>query len=113
MSDKKDFKNLYNSMSRRDLLKTAGTVSAAGMMGLLLPKISKGETTSLVPAGKSSKPNIVFILSDNCNADFMGFMGHPFIKTPTLDKLAQEGVVFDSAFCTTGLCSPSRGTPAP
>lgn len=94
-------------MSRRDLLKTAGAMSAAGMMGLMLPKFSRGETTSPAPKGK---PNIVFILSDNCNADFMGFMGHPFIKTPTLDKLAQEGVVFDSAFCTTGLCSPSRAS---
>jgi N-acetylglucosamine-6-sulfatase len=42
--------------------------------------------------------------------DCAGFKGHPFIKTPGIDRLAAEGVVFDNAFNTTSLCSPSRAS---
>lgn len=96
-------------MTRRELLKTIGTTSAAGLMGLSLPGISRAYPSSTSP-NTVKRPNIVFILSDNCRSDFMGFMGHPFIQTPTLDKLASEGVVFENAFCTTSLCSPSRAS---
>ncbi len=57
---------------------------------------------------KDKKPNIVLILSDDHRWNQMGFMGHPWIQTPNLDRLAGEGVVFKNAFCTTSLCSPSR-----
>jgi N-acetylglucosamine-6-sulfatase len=59
--------------------------------------------------GAQKRPNIVFILSDDHRADAMGNMGHPFIKTPHLDRLAKEGVKFTSNFATIPLCSPSRG----
>jgi N-acetylglucosamine-6-sulfatase len=52
------------------------------------------------------KPNIIFILSDDHRWDAMGNMGHPFLQTPSLDRLAQEGIRFNNAFVTT-LCSPS------
>ena len=55
------------------------------------------------------RPNIVFILSDDHRADTMGNMGHPFIKTHNLDRLAKEGVKFSNTFAVTPLCSPSRG----
>ncbi len=55
-------------------------------------------------------PNIVFILSDNHRFDFMGCAGHPFVRTPNLDRLAREGVRFSNAFVTTSLCSPSRAS---
>ena len=56
------------------------------------------------------KPNIVFILSDNQRWDFMGCAGHPFVKTPGMDRLAEEGVLFSNAFVTTAICSPSRAS---
>jgi len=56
------------------------------------------------------RPNIVFILGDNHNADTMGNAGHPFIKTPGMDRLAKEGVRFENTFNTTSLCSPSRAS---
>ncbi len=59
--------------------------------------------------GYEKRPNIVVILSDDHRADTMSNMGHPFIKTPHLDRLAKEGVKFTNAFATTPLCSPSRG----
>jgi N-acetylglucosamine-6-sulfatase len=60
--------------------------------------------------GANGRPNILFILSDNFRWDCMGFMGHPFIKTPGLDRLAAEGIVFENTFNTTSLCSPSRAS---
>lgn len=56
------------------------------------------------------KPNIVFVLSDDHRWDAMGAMGHPFLKTPNMDRLAAEGILFENAFVTTSLCSPSRAS---
>lgn len=55
-------------------------------------------------------PNIIFILTDDHRWDAMSVMGHPVIKTPHLDRLADEGVLFENAFVTTSLCSPSRAS---
>jgi N-acetylglucosamine-6-sulfatase len=66
-----------------------------------------------VPARtQSSKPrNVIFILSDDHRYDALGFMkAQPWLQTPQLDRLAQEGVHFKNAFVTTALCSPSRAS---
>jgi N-acetylglucosamine-6-sulfatase len=54
--------------------------------------------------------NIVFILTDDQRFDAMSCMGHPFLKTPHLDRMAAEGLLFERAYVTTALCSPSRAT---
>lgn len=62
------------------------------------------------PATPAARRNIVFILIDDQRFDAMGFAGHPFLETPHLDALAKNGLVFDRAFVTTSLCSPSRAS---
>ncbi len=59
-----------------------------------------------------AKPrNVIFILSDDHRYDFMGFTGKvPWLKTPNMDRLANEGAYFRNAFVTTALCSPSRAS---
>ncbi len=91
------------------MLKALATTSAAGLFGVTLPEALMGAPSPVLPSAPK-RPNIVFILSDNCRHDFMSFMKHPFIQTPTLDRLAREGVSFDNAFNTTSLCSPSRAS---
>jgi len=59
-------------------------------------------------AARSARPNIVFILIDDLRWDELGIMGHPYIKTPNIDRIGKEGVLFRNAFMTTPLCSPSR-----
>ena len=55
--------------------------------------------------------NIIFILSDDHRYDFMGFTGKvPGLKTPNLDRMANEGAHFQNAFVSTALCSPSRAS---
>jgi N-acetylglucosamine-6-sulfatase len=58
----------------------------------------------------SSRPNILFILLDDLRWDAVGYAGHPHLKTPQIDRIANEGVNFRNAFSTTSLCSPSRAS---
>ncbi|BFM14058.1 sulfatase [Maricurvus nonylphenolicus] len=58
----------------------------------------------------SERPNIVFILADDHRWDYLSAMGHPFIETPNIDRIAEEGVLFENAFVTSSLCSPSRAS---
>ncbi|HDP79508.1 MAG TPA: DUF4976 domain-containing protein [Spirochaetes bacterium] len=56
------------------------------------------------------RPNIIFILTDDHRYDMFGILGHPFLKTPNMDRLVKEGVLFKNAFVTTSICSPSRAS---
>lgn len=55
----------------------------------------------------SQRPNIVFILSDDQAWTDYGFMGHPHIETPHLDKLASRSLVFERGYVAAPLCRPS------
>ena len=54
------------------------------------------------------KPNIVVVLVDDLRWDEISCAGHPFVRTPHIDRIAREGARFRNAFCTTPLCSPVR-----
>jgi N-acetylglucosamine-6-sulfatase len=62
------------------------------------------------PEPQPRRPNIVFILIDDLRWDELGITGHPFLKTPQIDRLGREGALFRNAFMTTPLCSPSRAS---
>ena len=55
-------------------------------------------------------PNIVYIISDDQAWTDYGFMGHPHIQTPNLDKLAAQSVAFHRGYVPTALCRPSLAT---
>src|SRR5262245_40488453 len=62
-------------------------------------------------AAAPPKPrNVVVILTDDHRHDALGFLGHPFLRTPHLDALARGGVHCATAVATTALCSPSRAS---
>ena len=56
------------------------------------------------------RPNVIFFLSDDHRADLLGCAGHPVLKTPVIDRLAQNGVRFQNMFVTTSICAASRAT---
>ena len=62
------------------------------------------------PQRQQSRPNIIFILVDDLRWDELGITGHPFLKTPHIDRIGSEGALFRNAFMTTPLCSPSRAS---
>ena len=61
-------------------------------------------------ASGKSRPNILFMLTDDQRFDDMGCMGNKIIQTPNLDKLAGDGVIFNNAFVTTAICCSSRAS---
>jgi len=56
------------------------------------------------------KPNFIVILVDDLRYDEFGAGGHPYMKTPHIDRLAHEGALFERAFHTTPICSPNRAS---
>lgn len=54
------------------------------------------------------QPNLLYIHSDQHNPAVTGCYGDPLVRTPNLDQLAREGVTFDSTYCPSPICTPSR-----
>ena len=84
-------------MNRREFIRTIGAVATFQ----LAPILATG-----VP-GKTQLPNIVWIMAEDISTELACY-GHPAVKTPCLDKLAQQGVRYTQAFCTAPSCTPSR-----
>jgi choline-sulfatase len=75
---------------------------------LVLAFVTLALTARSAQAPPVEKPNILLIMSDEHNASVLGCYGNPIIRTPNLDGLASRGVAFDSFYCTSPLCVPSR-----
>lgn len=68
--------------------------------------VSKAQTRD----ARRRKPNLLVILVDDLRHDEFGAGGHPYMKTPHIDRLAAEGALFERAFHTTPICSPNRAS---
>ena len=133
------FARLDNGLARAGRAKVAGragplAVSLASIIAVLCPvdwitptvsmfapfasyrKITAGllllalAGSNPMPAAETARPNIVFILVDDLRWDALGCTGHPFVKTPGIDRIAREGARFRNGFVTTPLCFPSRAS---
>lgn len=60
------------------------------------------------PASSADRPNVVFIFADDLGWGDLACYGHPYAKTPALDKLASEGLRFERFYVTGVTCCPSR-----
>lgn len=60
------------------------------------------------PAAAMPPANILILMADELRFDLPGFMGNPLARTPTLDRLAWDGVVFDNAYTPSPVCVPAR-----
>jgi len=88
--------------SRRDFLKAAGLGAAAALM----PRIASAKAAG-------DRPNILFIMSDDHTYQAIGAYGSRLAKlnpTPVIDTLANDGMLFENAFCTNSICTPSRAS---
>jgi len=65
---------------------------------------------SEIVAKNSIQPNIILLIADDHGAEDVGFTGNRDVRTPFIDHLASEGVVFTQAFSTASVCSPSRSS---
>ena len=87
-------------MRRRHFMKTLGL----GMASLAIPE-SRGKKAAKKIA---TKPNILFIMTDDHASHAMSCYGSRINKTPNLDRIAAQGMRFDNCFCTNSICAPSR-----
>ena len=62
----------------------------------------------LKPGGAIWTRKVIFIMTDTQRTDMLGCYGHPDMKTPSLDRLAQEGIRFEKAYTTQPVCQPAR-----
>ncbi len=77
----------------------------------LAPRLLRAAAASPSPAAQPQHPvNFVVFLADDHGEGDLGCYGHPTVRTPNLDRLAAEGMRFDSAFLTISSCSPSRSS---
>ena len=70
-------------------------------------------TLSLIACAQlhaAQKPNVVFFLVDDLGQRDLGCYGSQFYETPAIDQLAKEGMLFDNAYATCHVCSPSRAS---
>ncbi len=61
-------------------------------------------------SAQQTKPNIVYIFTDQQTAEAMSCAGNNDLKTPNMDRLAKEGVRFENAYCAAPLSGPSRAS---
>ncbi len=91
--------------TRREFLKTLGSAAASGMALSMLPSCnSVGE----MMGAKAKRPNIIFIMTDDHASHALSCYGSKINKTPNLDRLAKEGMLFKNSFCTNSICAPCR-----
>ena len=67
----------------------------------------------VLPLSAAVRPNILFIMSDDHASEAIGAYGSwlkDFVHTPTLDRLAAEGMRFTNVCCNNSICSPSRAS---
>ena len=67
-------------------------------------------TSLSAQSATAKRPNLVFILTDNHGAWTLGCYGNKDIRTPNIDKLASEGMLFERALSSNPVCSPARAT---
>ncbi len=95
-----------NKLNRRQFLHVSVAPGIAMLLGST--KDSPGAQQSSKKSSKSKRPNILWICTDQQRWDTIGALGNNFIHTPNIDRLVNEGVAFDHAFCTSPICTPSR-----
>ncbi|UCG56126.1 MAG: sulfatase-like hydrolase/transferase [Phycisphaerales bacterium] len=95
-------------MNRREFIKAAGLRAGA----ILTAPTAVRAAAAASGRTRSTKPNVLFLFSDDQREDTVGALGNPHISTPNLDKLVESGFAFRNAYCMGGfsgaVCLPSR-----
>ena len=93
------------SQTRRQFLKAVGSVSASVAALRILPSVV---AIGQIAQRPRKQPNIIFIMTDDHASHALNCYGSRINKTPNLDRLAKEGMLFKNCFCTNSICAPSR-----
>ncbi len=88
---------------RRFLEITSSTIAGIGLSSLFAGCQVNNKTISF-----KKRPNILFILTDQQSAGAMSCVGNKDVKTPAIDSIAKNGVIFERVYCSQPLCCPAR-----
>ncbi|HEX6926760.1 MAG TPA: sulfatase [Longimicrobiaceae bacterium] len=80
-------------------------IALAHLLAAIPPTLAAQEPGS---AGQIPRPNIIVILTDDQGYGDLSSYGHPTLRTPNIDRMAEEGIRFTSFYATTSVCTPSR-----
>lgn len=98
---------MARTLNRRDFLKSVGFGAAA--MGLTGCSRSERRVSEETPDGvAANRPNIIFILADDLGYGDLGCYGQKLIQTPSIDRMAAEGMRFTNHYAGSTVCAPSR-----
>jgi len=91
-------------LDRRDVVRLGAGAAAFGAVGSLLglPLLEGCSASAQGP------PNILFIFSDDHACQAIGAYGSRINRTPSIDRIAREGALFENSFCSNSICAPSR-----
>ncbi|GAB4340904.1 MAG: sulfatase [Candidatus Abyssubacteria bacterium] len=96
-------------MKRREFIRKAARTAAAATVGLGLGQSFGCGRTRPLPSSEE-RPNILLIVADDLGWKDLSCYGNEQVRTPNIDRLAEEGVRFTNAFVTASSCSPSRAS---
>ncbi len=94
---------MKKQISRRSFLQKSAVGLGAGVLGL------KG-IRSFSASSTANQPNILWIVSEDNSASYLGCYGNKDALTPNLDKLAEQGITYDNAFANAPVCAPMRNS---
>ena len=86
------------------------SIFAAMTAGLIAVFVDAVLANAAPPPAPADRPNVLYVFTDQQSAEAMSCVGNKDVKTPAMDGLAENGVVFSQAYCTYPLCSPSRSS---
>ncbi|MBE3098433.1 MAG: sulfatase-like hydrolase/transferase [Planctomycetes bacterium] len=91
---------------------SAGSITRRGFVGSVaagLGTLALGRSLPAAEKPAATRPNILWIVSED-NNPYLGCYGNKLVRTPTLDGLAREGVLYENCFSQAPVCAPSRFT---
>lgn len=88
------------NITRREFLNHSALLAGSA----LLSRVAVAENVS------DTKPNIILCMTDDQGWGDTGYNGHPVLRTPHLDQMAEEGLRFERFYSGAPVCSPTRGS---
>ncbi len=95
---------MKKKMTRREAIRTAASAAFGSAAAYSLPGLASSADASTT----AKRPNIIFILADDLGYGDLGCYGQKTIRTPNIDRMANEGMRFTQCYAGSTVCAPSR-----
>lgn len=86
------------------------TILAIGIICQLQQAVAQVNVSAATPSTNGQKPHVILVMADDQGWGDTGFNGHPFVKTPALDAMANSGFVLNRFYAAAPVCSPTRAS---